>query len=475
MSHRHLFSTMNLLRRSILVGVSTLSACVASEVRAADTFSFVEPTEVCFGKSSAVPLPEWVRHTTIYEVNVRQYSREGTFAAIEADLPRIRDLGVGTLWFMPIHPIGEENRKGTRGSYYAVRDYGAVNPEFGTAADFRRLVQKAHALGLRVILDWVANHTAWDHVWMKTHPEYYWRDRDGRPVPPLGFDWTDVVQLDFRNRDLWRAQIGALTTWIREFDVDGFRFDYATGVPTAFWDEMSAQLRAMRPDVFLLAEAQVPQHQLRAFHASYSFDMMHATNAIAQGREPAGHIDDVLAQYQVHFPRGAVFMHYTTNHDENSWQGTVFERLGGGVRAFAVVSFMLDGVPLIYNGQEAGLDKRLEFFERDPIAWRAHPLAEFYRTLTALRRDHPALATGAAFERIPTTKNGAIYGLVREAGGRRVAALVNLTARDVAFDAAHPALAGTWREAFRGDRIESTGTLRLQLRSWEYRVLVSGP
>ncbi|MBE2213840.1 MAG: DUF3459 domain-containing protein [Opitutaceae bacterium] len=466
---------MNPFRRCLLSGVSILAACVALTSRAAETFTFVEPTEVCFGKTAAAPLPAWVRTTTIYEVNVRQYSKDGSFAAVEADLPRIRDLGVGTLWFMPIHPIGEKNRKGPLGSYYAARDYLAVNPEFGTAEDFRRLVNTAHGLGLRVILDWVANHTAWDHVWMQRHPEYFWRDRDGQPVPPLGFDWTDVVQLDYRKRDLWRAQIDALAYWVREFDVDGFRFDYATGVPTAFWDEMSGQMRALRPDIFLLAEAQVPQHQLRAFHASYSFDMMHAYNAIAQGREAAGHIDDVLAQYRVLFPAGGVFMHYTTNHDENSWQGTVFERLGGGVRPFAVVTFMLDGIPLIYNGQEAGLDKRLKFFERDPIAWQPHPLAGFYRTLTALRRDHPALATGATFARVPTAKNASVFGVVRESGGRRVAAFCNLTARDVTCDAAHEQLSGRWREAFTGETLVSAGSVRLELRSWEYRVWVSEP
>jgi glycosidase len=465
---------MNSLRRSVLL-VSAIASCVVLPLRAAETFTFVEPTEVCFGKSSAVPLPTWARNTTIYEVNVRQYSKDSSFAAVEADLPRIRDLGVGTLWFMPIHPIGEKNRKGPLGSYYAARDYLAVNPEFGTAEDFRRLVKKAHGLGLRVILDWVANHTAWDHVWMQQHPEYFWRDRDGQPVPPLGFDWTDVVQLDYRNRDVWRAQIDTLSFWVREFDVDGFRFDYATGVPTAFWNEMSEKMRALRPDIFLLAEAQVPQHQLRAFHASYSFDMMHAYNAIAQGREAASHIDDVLAQYRVQFPGGSVFMHYTTNHDENSWQGTVGERLGGGVRAFAVVSFMLDGIPLIYNGEEAGQDKRLKFFERDPIVWQAHPLAPFYRTLTGLRRDHPALATGATFVRVPTTKNTAVYALVREAGGRKVAAFANLTARDVKCDAAHDLLAGRWQEAFSGEKVTSAGALNLDLRSWEYRVFVSQP
>lgn len=463
---------MNPIRRLSLVLSAGLVAFVLP-LRAADTF--VEPTEVCWGRTPALTLPKWVRTTTIYEVNVRQYSKDGTFAAVEADLGRIRDLGVGTLWFMPIHPIGVLNRKGELGSYYAVQDYRGVNPEFGTAEDFKRLVRKAQGMGFRVILDWVANHTAWDHVWTRTHPQYYWRDRDGQPVPPLGFDWTDVIQLDYRNRDLWQAQIEALAYWVREFNVDGFRFDYATGVPTPFWNRMSEAMRALRPDIFLLAEAEVPQHQLEAFHSSYSFPMMHAYNAVAQGRAPATHIDDILAHYEVLFPERAVFMNYTTNHDENSWQGTVFERLGGGVRAFAVLSYMLDGIPLIYNGQEAGLDKRLEFFERDPIEWRPHPLFAFYRTLNALRREHPALATGAPLVRVPTTKNASVFGLVRESDGRRIAAFINLTARDVTCDAAHARLAGQWRELFGHEPLASSGTARLELRSWEYRVYVQEP
>jgi glycosidase len=453
----------------LLLSVLLVCAALARPVPAA------EPTEVCWGQAATRSLPSWARTGTIYEVNVRQYSEAGTFAAVEADLPRLRDLGVGILWFMPVHPIGEKNRKGGLGSYYAVRDYLAVNPGFGTAADFRRLVGSAHDAGMRVIIDWVGNHTAWDNTLVQSHPDFFMRGHDGNFIPPLGFDWTDVIQLDFGKREVWKYQIDALSFWVREFGVDGFRFDYATGVPTPFWDAMSEALHAARPDIFLLAEAEVPQHQLRAFHASYSFTMMHAYNSIAQGHSGASHVDDVLAQYRVLFPTGAVFINYTTNHDENSWQGTVFERLGGGVRTYAALTFVLDGIPLIYNGQEAGLDKRLLFFERDPIEWRAHPLADFYRTLTALKRAHPALATGAASFRVPTTKNENVYALVRESDGKRVAAFFNLTAKDVEFDAAHEKLAGNWREVFTGESATYDGRAHLALRSWEYRVFVNAP
>lgn len=451
------------------------SLLLALHLSAAVFAATTEPTQVCWGQSAGRALPAWVRHETIYEVNVRQYSAAGTFAAVEADLPRIRDLGAGILWFMPIHPIGELNRKGELGSYYAVRDYLGVNPAYGTAEDFRRLVQSAHALGLRVIIDWVGNHTAWDNTLVKTHPEFFMHDLAGKNIPPLGFDWTDVIQLDYGNRDLWKYQIDALSYWMREFGVDGFRFDYATGVTTAFWDAMADALHAQRPDVFLLAEAEVPQHQLRAFNASYSFTMMKAINAIAEGKAPASRVDDILAQYHVLFPAGATFINYTTNHDENSWQGTEWERLGGGVRTFAVLTFVLDGIPLLYNGQEAGLEKRLKFFEHDPIPWHPHPLADFYRTLTKLKREHPALAAGAATFRVPTTKNDSIFALVREADGKRVAAFLNLTAKDVTFDAAHEKLAGNWREVFSGETLSSQGPVNFVLQSWQYRVFVSVP
>jgi cyclomaltodextrinase / maltogenic alpha-amylase / neopullulanase len=432
----------------------------------------VEPVQVSAGRP-ALGTPDWIRQAVIYEVNVRQYSEAGTFSAVTADLPRLRDLGVNVLWLMPIHPIGEKNRKGELGSYYAVKDYLGINPEFGTERDFRQFMEAAHAHGFRVILDWVANHTAWDHPLTQTHPEYYLRNEKGSFVPPTGFDWTDVIQMDFSQRAVWDFHADAMAYWVKEFRVDGFRCDYATGAPTAFWDYVSNRLRTLRPDLFLLAESEVPQHQLAAFHASYGFEMMHTINDVAQGRAGVSHLDDTLAQYRVQFPEGAAMLYYTSNHDENSWQGTVFERLGGGVAPFAVLSFVLDGIPLIYNGQEVGLNRRLEFFQRDPIQWQPHPLTDFYRTLCDLKRTHPALATGASMRRVPTTRNESLYAVLREAQGQRVVALLNLTARDATADAFDPALAGTWRDVFTGETVTFAAAVPLELRAWAYRVLVA--
>ncbi len=434
-----------------------------------------EPPRSCAGQP-AVGLPEWMRSAVVYEINVRQYSASGKFTAVTDDLPRLRALGVDVLWLMPINPIGEQNRKGPLGSYYAVRDYRAVNPEFGSEQDFKQLVDRAHALGFHLILDWVGNHTAWDNPLATQHPEYYVHDAKGAFTPPTGFDWTDVIQLDLANPAVLDYESGAMAHWVKDFGVDGFRCDFATGVPTPFWEALIGRLRQLRPDLFFLAESELPQQQLHAFNASYGFDMMRSINAIAQGRAAVSEVDDTLARTKVLFPTGAALLYYTSNHDENSWAGTVFERLGGGVEPFAVLTFMLDGIPLIYDGQEVGLNRRLEFFERDPIVWPAHqPLTAFYRTLTQLRHASPALRTGVPLRRIATTKNESIYALLREAGGQRVLAVLNLTARDVDAEAFDPALAGRWRDAFTGETVTLSALMPVTLHSWHYRVLRSVP
>lgn len=424
---------------------------------------------------SAVGLPAWARGSTIYEINVRQYSAAGTFDAVTADLDRLQALGVDILWLMPIHPIGELHRKGPLGSYYAIKDYLAVNPEFGTEEDFREFVAGAHARGLKVILDWVPNHVSPDNPLTKTHPHFFWRDAQGNLTPPHGTDWTDVVQFDFRAPGLLEYQTEVLLHWIRKFGVDGYRCDVAWGLPTPFWDEVTKRVRAVKPDVFFLAEAELPQHQVASFPLSYGFDLHHTMNQVAQGRRPASAIDDALAKFRAHFPRGSALMVFTSSHDENSWAGTEFERMGKGYAPFAVLSFLLDGVPMVYNGQEVGLDRRLEFFERDPIVWpkEPHPTTKLYQVLTKLRRTNPALHTGAAQRRLDTTDNAAIYAVLREAGGRKVVGWMNLTAKDTKADLFDPALAGTWRDAFTGETVKLDALVPLDLKAWRYRVLVS--
>lgn len=428
-------------------------------------------SELLWNKSSTA-LPEWLGNQVIYEINVRQYSDEGSFAAIEADLDRIDSLGINTLWFMPIHSIGEVNRKGLLGSYYAIKDYLEVNPEFGTDEDFRSLVNAAHSKGMHVLLDWVGNHTAWDNPLTKSHPDYYMKDAEGHFVPPTGTDWTDVIQLDFESEGLLEYQIMAMRYWVEEFGVDGYRCDFAIGVPTVFWNQLSAALLESDPDLFLLAEAEESDHQLKAFHASYGWDMMHTFNAVAKGDANANDIDAALTRRGLSFPEGSTFLHMTSNHDENSWNGTVFERLGDGVETFAVLSFLLDGIPLLYNGQEVGLDWRLKFFERDPIHWKDSPFTSFYKTLIELKTTSSALLVESSLTRIPSTKDTHVYAFVRgDRGDAEVLFVANLSDEEVVVELGSDRLEGNWNNGFTDEMVSFSKNIELDLKPWQYYVL----
>ncbi len=422
----------------------------------------------------AIGLPAWARGSTIYEINVRQYSESGKFTAVTADLPRLKALGVDILWLMPIHPIGELNRKGPLGSYYAVKDYKGVNAEFGTEQDLRDLVNGAHAQGMRVILDWVPNHVSPDNPLTKTHPHFFWRDDKGNLTPPHGFDWTDVVQFDFDAPGLLDYQADVLLYWVKDFGIDGFRCDVAWGLPTPFWNEVTKRVRAAKPDVFFLAEAELPQQQVAAFNLSYGFDLHHAMNAVAQGKKTASGLDEAYAKIRATFPRGGALMVFTSSHDENSWAGTEFDRMGAGYAPFAVLTFLLDGMPMIYNGQEINLDRRLEFFTRDPIVWpkETHPTAKLYQVMTKLRRENPALHTGAPMRRLDTTDNATFYVVERSAGAKKVVGIFNLTAKDAKADLYDAALTGKWTDAFTGETVELNGLVPLDMKGWRYRVLV---
>ncbi|MGI4833351.1 MAG: alpha-amylase family glycosyl hydrolase [Janthinobacterium lividum] len=386
--------------------------------------------------------PEWAANATIYEVNVRNYTPEGTFAAFEKHLPRLAKMGVVIVWLMPIQPIGAAGRKGTLGSPYAVQDYYGVNPEFGTLDDLRHLVQTAHGLGLRVILDWVANHTSRDNALVEAHPAWYRRDALGQLVPPVA-DWTDVVALDYTNPELRQYMLDALTYWVREADLDGYRCDVAGLVPTDFWDETRAALEAIKP-VFMLAEwdelypsgglswaeFNSDTHLLeRAFDMSFGLRLHYLLDGIAEGHAALTDIDEYLAAERAKYPPTVYLMHFTSNHDVNSWDGTEYERLGPLALPFAVLAALLPGMPLLYSGQEAGLNKRLAFFERDTIAWGNYPLQDFYTRLLQLKKRHPALRNGdpaSNFQRL--TGPAGLYGFVREKGGSAVIVLLNATA-----------------------------------------------
>jgi len=418
-------------------------------------------------------MPDWAESAVMYEVNIRQYTKEGTFRAFADHLPRLKEMGVDILWFMPIHPISEKNRLGTLGSYYAVRDYKAVNPEFGTAEDFRELVSKAHDMGFKVILDWVANHTGWDNPWID-NTDWYTTDDSGRIVHPPGTNWQDVADLNYGNPDMRAAMIDAMKYWVEEFDVDGFRADYAGGVPTDFWETARAELETIKP-VFMLAEDDAQISLLRrAFDANYGWELYHLMNGLARGQRKPEQVALYAKRLEKKYPAGTFPLHFTSNHDENSWTGTEYERLGGAVKAMAALTFTVPGMPLIYSGQEAGLNKRLQFFEKDEIPWDDLSLQSFYRDLIRLKHDNPALRNGAAggeFQALEADDPN-ILAFARTKEDNTLLVVMNLSDGSVQGSVRTAMSAGTYRSFPQEDEIEIGDRLAVELDPWEYRIFV---
>jgi glycosidase len=420
---------------------------------------------------SSVVHPEWSKNAVIYEVNLRQYTPEGTFEAFAAHLPRLKEMGVDILWFMPIHPIGELNRKGGLGSYYSVKDYKAVNPEFGDMDDFRALVEQAHELGMYVILDWVANHTAWDHAWVTEHPEYYLKDEGGNIVSP--YDWSDVAGLDYNNEEMRGKMLDALKFWVSDTDIDGYRCDVAGLVPVDFWDRARSELDGIKK-VFMLAEAEQPDHHVNAFDMSYAWELHHIMNDIAAGKKNTKDLDRYFSRHDSTFPADAYRMLFITNHDENSWNGTVFERMGDAAGTFAMLTFTLPGMPLLYSGQEAALDKRLRFFDKDTIDWGDYELAGFYRDLIRLRKENPALWSGEAggkMKRIKTTDDASVYAFIRRKDKDAVLVFANLSNETREFRLKAGAKERTFASWPEGETLTLGPETDISLSPWEYMIL----
>lgn len=419
--------------------------------------------------------PEWAKDAVIYQVNQRQMTPEGTFRAAETHLPRIRELGADIVWLMPVNPIGEVNRKGGLGSPYAVKDYLAVNPEFGTMDDLRHFVATAHDLGLKVILDWVANHTAWDSVLVEQHPEWYVRDWKGDFRPTPWWDWDDIIDLDYDQVPLREYMADAMTHWVREADVDGFRCDVAGFVPLDFWERTREELEALKP-VFLLAEWETRDLHEAAFDASYAWSWNEAMHGLAQGRTDLEPLRVYYAWNARSWPRDSMRMTFVSNHDKNAWEGTEFEQFGDALEAAVVLSVVGEGIPLIYNGQEAGSDKRLPLFEKDVIEWREHDLGELYRTLFALKKAHPALwngAWGAPMTRISNSHEERWLTFVRtHTDGDRVLAAFNFSATPATVTLGEGPYAGAWRDASTGEPATLAHGASMSLPAWGYQVLI---
>lgn len=420
--------------------------------------------------------PAWSKDAVIYELNTRQFTPEGTFRAAEAHLPRLKKLGVDILWLMPIHPIGEKNRKGTLGSPYSVRDYRAVNPELGTLDDLKHFVDAAHAQGMRVILDWVANHTAWDNALVAEHPEWYARDWKGDFQPTPWWDWSDIIDLDYAQPGLRKYMTEAMAYWVREAGIDGYRCDVAGFVPVDFWDHVRRELEAIRPGgIFMLAEWEARDLHARAFDMTYAWSWNEAMHAIAKGEKDVSALFVYYSWNESAFPPGAMRMTFTSNHDKNSWEGTDREQFGAALEPAIVLSVVGEGMPLLYSGQEAGNPKRLQFFERDPIEWKPHPVGDLYAKLFALKKRTSALwngAWGATMVHVPNSAPKEVLSFVRRDANGRVFAVLNLSPKPQTVRFEQALYHGTYTDFFADRPATLDAGTTLAMAPWDYRVFV---
>lgn len=369
--------------------------------------------------------PAWSLQSNIYEVNLRQYGKNSSFKGFQDELPRLKDMGVDILWFMPITPISATDRKGPLGSYYAVQNYRQVNPEYGTMEDWKALVQKAHDLGLKVITDWVPNHSGADHPWLLSHPDFYVKDSTGKVVAP--FDWTDVRKLNYDNPDLRDSMIASMKFWVTETGIDGFRCDVAGEVPLDFWKRCIDSLRAVK-HVFMLSESDKPEHHTVGFDATYPWIVQSVLYGIYSGKTTVTRLNEVIDSVEKLLAPDAMRMYFTVNHDENSWNGTEYERFGDAAKTFAVWTMtMKRSIPLVYSGQEEPNKRRLKFFEKDPIQWSKYELAPFYKTLLELRKSTPALSADASYRKLNTGKDDAVFAFVREKDTSKLLVVLNMS------------------------------------------------
>ena len=417
---------------------------------------------------------EWSHSTNIYEVNLRQYTIEGTFNAFAQYLPSLKEMGVKTLWFMPITPIAQKNRKGPMGSYYACSDYTSINPEFGSMDDFKNLVKQAHEMGFKIILDWVANHTGWDHSWTKEHPDYFLKDSVTNDFK-IASGMDDIIELDYKNPALRQAMKDAMMFWITECDIDGFRCDLAFWVELDFWKEARKELDAVKPLFWLgeFDELEKPEYG-EAFDASYSWTWMHKAEDFYKKQEPLDTLLMVLKKYD-DLGDSTMRAWFTTNHDENSWNGTEYEKYGNMAKALAVFSATWNGVPLLYSGQELPNMKRLKFFEKDVIAWTAtNGLNNFYKTLFQLKTNNAALRSGdpeVQTFRIKTSDAKNIFAYLRKNGSKEVLVVLNLSGqKDLHFDIIDSNVTGIYTNVFSGAANDFTTNKSFEMQGWEYLV-----
>ena len=448
-------------------------------------------------------VPDWHKNAVIYEVNLRHFTKENTFKSFEAHIPRLKNMGIDILWFMPVNPVSLKNRKGELGSPYSIGDYYKTNPDFGSLDDFKHMVNAIHDAGLHIIIDWVPNHTGWDNPWITEHPDWYTKDKDGNITDPIDYNtgkpwgWTDVADLNYDNQEMRIGMIDALKYWINETGIDGYRMDVAHGVPVDFWAQCTDSLYAIKP-LFMLSEGEVPAIVNNgAFIADYGWEMHHILNEIAKSqkanrkkgeklvqgnvvkgekaveiKKTANDIDSVIAKKATQYTKGYQ-MQFTSNHDENSWAGTEFERMGDGHKAFAVLTATINGIPLVYTGQESAMDKQLEFFKKDSIPWGEYSYAGFYKTLFDLKHLNKALWNGehgGKVVKIATGNDENIYAFSREKDGDKVVVILNLSSARQKAILSGASFSGLYREIFSSQQKEVKEGDQIELAPWQYLV-----
>jgi glycosidase len=414
---------------------------------------------------------EILESAVIYEANIRQYSEEGTFNEFTKDIPKLKELGVKIIWVMPIYPISTTKSKGTLGSYYAISDYTKVNPEFGNLEDVKNLVKTAHENGMYVILDWVANHTGWDHVWLKEHPEYYTKNDAGEITHTVGTDWTDVADLNYDNQQMRAEMLEDMKYWLKEADVDGFRCDVAGMVPVDFWEHTVTELKKIKP-IFMLAEAWEPELLKNAFDMAYGWDTHHRMNHIAKGEESVKQWDARMAQIDTLYAKDDILMNFVTNHDENSWNGTVKERMGDASELMLALSYCAPGMPLIYSGQEYDLNKRLLFFEKDTIIKQKGKVWPVLEKLGKLKNTNKALNGGknpASYTRINALNNENVLIFTREKEGEKLTFMGNLSNKEVNFAFKKE---GESTDYFTNETLVFKGENNQNFKPWEFKILI---
>ena len=473
------------MRKIILTGFLFMLIMSCKQEKKSENTLIAETTEAIARISDEV-----LETAVIYEANIRQYSPSGHFDEFTKDIPQLKQLGVKIIWLMPIFPISETKRKATGGadskfasdfpedeqskylgSYYAVTDFTKINPEFGTIEDFRNLIKTAHDNGIYVILDWVPNHTGWDHTWIKNNPQYYTQDADGNIIHPKDTDWTDVADLNYDNQEMRKEMIADMQYWLKEEDVDGFRCDVAASVPTDFWQEAIPQLRNTK-DIFMLAEAWEPElAKDDLFEMVYGWDTHHLMNDLAQNKKGLKAWKDRLAAIDSLYEKDDIMMNFVTNHDENSWNGTIKERMKEATPLMTAFSYTIPGMPLIYSGMEYDMDYRLKFFEKDSIPKAKQNMWPLLEKLGHLKNSNPALNGGkdpASYKNLETA-NDKVLAFQRSKNDTTVIFIGNFSAEEQSFN---PPLNGSFMDYMTKEEIEMNDS-HLILKPWAYRILTN--